>query len=253
MTNHESCLPRRLPLIFSWECQLFISIFFHFIYFFSLPPPTPDSRSLSLWAFVKESVCVVPGSCSVCVLSLSLMSTHSSHCPYLKWPEPHRQIKSQTPPARSAPFSVVCALSGGERLTTIRHLWKDFIRKRYFRAQSPVQSCHFCNLWGIAGQRVLSFLRKSFSMTFPGQHQSNYLKIFLVSKICLHRGWCEAVSFKQNCTVVMWGARTYYSFFWFILYLLWKCECRWSLGSHRRSLQAHITREEIYCRKCWRA
>ena len=47
-------------------------------------------------------MCAVPGSCWVCVLSLSLMSTHSSHCPYLKWPEPHQQIKSQAPPARSA-------------------------------------------------------------------------------------------------------------------------------------------------------
>ena len=99
--KHKS-LSCRFPLICPWERCLFISIFF---YLFPPSSSRSSSRSLSLLAFVTDSVnvCAVPGSCWVCVLSLSLVSTHSSHCPYLKWPEPHQQIKSQVPPAHSAP------------------------------------------------------------------------------------------------------------------------------------------------------
>ncbi len=96
---------------------LFLYSFISFIF-----PASSRSalHSLSLWAFVKGCVCVCV--CSArqllgCVLSLSLMSTHSSHCPYLKWPEPHQQIKRQAPPAHSAPSlsRVVYKLCNGRR------------------------------------------------------------------------------------------------------------------------------------------
>lgn len=109
-------------------------IYFHilsFHLFFSCPLPLWLALSVT---FVKESVyvCAMPGSCWVCVLSLSLMSTHNSHCSYLKWPEPHQQIKESSPACHAAPSLgwVVYTLSGGERLLTETHYSQTYMSYR---------------------------------------------------------------------------------------------------------------------------
>lgn len=85
-----------------WADYLFPYSFISFIYLFSRLLWLAFAVTFSLCE--RVCVCLVPGSCWVCVLSLSLMSTRSSHCPYLKWPETHQQINIQAPPAHSAPW-----------------------------------------------------------------------------------------------------------------------------------------------------
>lgn len=71
-------LSRRLTLIFPRVGRLFISIFFHFIYLFIFPACS-DSRSLSLSAFVKESVCVWCQAVAGFVYSAWASCLHAAH------------------------------------------------------------------------------------------------------------------------------------------------------------------------------
>lgn len=159
-------------------------------------------------------MCAVPGSCRVCVLSLSLMSTHNSHCSYLKWPEPHQQKKKRVKPRLPrCSLTLRYTLSGGEQPTG-RHTVRVLQRKNSHKNQSfklrdnMLKHNHLSSLviFVICDKqhgRVLSFHRKWFSRTLPG-HQSNCLKVFLVSKICHRYDWHKAASFKQNQRVMMW-------------------------------------------------
>lgn len=163
MTHQKSLSRRFCPLSFLESVgYLFPYSFISFI-FSCLPPALTRAHCHfePLWKSV--CMCAVPGSCWVCVLSLSLMSTHSSHCPYLKWPEPHQLIKSQAPPAHSAPSlgRVVYTLSdthynhtyvsySGNKLHIKINLFSS--RDKNSEAQSTVLSCHFCNLWWTAEQ-----------------------------------------------------------------------------------------------------
>lgn len=146
-----------------------ISIFFHLILFcfvfHSLHFCHPYCHFQPLWKSLR--VCLVPGSCWLCVLSLSLMSAHSLHWPYLKWPEPHQQINIQAPPAHPAPsFWVVFnhSLSGAERQPPTTH------KATFFCAQW----CHYiCRYNKLGMNSRTEFLRKSFPKKFPQQPQSH--------------------------------------------------------------------------------
>lgn len=75
--------------------RIIIFIFFHFVHFFSWELMLPVNSSLSHRGYL----CVWCQAVAGFVYSDSgVMSTHCLHCPYLKWPEPQPQIKSQTPP-----------------------------------------------------------------------------------------------------------------------------------------------------------
>lgn len=71
-------LSRRLTLIFPRVGRLFISIFFHFIYLFIFPACS-DSRSLSLSAFVKESMCFWCQAAAGFVYSAWASCLHAAH------------------------------------------------------------------------------------------------------------------------------------------------------------------------------
>lgn len=151
-------------------------IYFHilsFYVFFSTP-----WAAFTLDTCVCVCVCAVPGSCCVCVLSLSLVSTQNSRCPYLKWPEPHQEIKSPAPPAsllpRTAGWALQEAVHGGGELA--RLTWTTpgkpqlqlVAAQRKKKPHGPSQLVDFCQQ-----DAVLSVLCDDFLGRFHHINQSD--------------------------------------------------------------------------------
>lgn len=197
------------------------------MFFISFIFPAPDGAHCHfepLWKTVCVYLCVcvsAPGSCWVCVLSLSLVSPHNSQCSYLKWPEPHQQIKESSPACHAAPSlcRVVCLLSNWDAPQSEMQVtrWKNLhIRRKkkinllslegiFFEAQPAVQSCHFGNLWWTVRQSFVLCQEMIFQDT-SRTSVTLFEGILSFSKVCHHCDWSTAVAFntRHKSANVMW-------------------------------------------------